>query len=82
MNKIREISAVLDCLIAVLEEFLSIDDDNVYTAPFMADKDILEFFQSSKNMIEADSEDKNELKIADSVPTSSELRSVVKSMGS
>ncbi|GFW87630.1 hypothetical protein TNCV_4485951 [Trichonephila clavipes] len=31
------------------------------TAPFIADKDILEFFQSSEHIIDADSDDENEM---------------------
>ncbi|GFW20555.1 hypothetical protein TNCV_1047801 [Trichonephila clavipes] len=48
----------------------------------MANKDILEFVQCSKNIIEADSDDKNELNNATPVPTSSELRNIMKSMSS
>ncbi|GFX00763.1 hypothetical protein TNCV_4577301 [Trichonephila clavipes] len=43
------------------EEFVAVDDDNVCTAPIMEDKDILEFVQSSKNIIDADSGDKNKM---------------------
>ncbi|GFW10185.1 hypothetical protein TNCV_1849021 [Trichonephila clavipes] len=43
------------------EEFVAVHDDNICTAPKMAEKDILEFVQSSKNMIDANSEDENEM---------------------
>ncbi|KFM70311.1 hypothetical protein X975_18700, partial [Stegodyphus mimosarum] len=46
----------------------------------MADKDILEFVQSSKNIIDADSNDENEMNNAGPVPTSSEMKNVMKSM--
>ncbi|GFV95535.1 hypothetical protein TNCV_4575361 [Trichonephila clavipes] len=46
----------------------------------MADRDILEFVQSSKNIINADSGDENEMNNAVHVPTSSELRNIMKSL--
>ncbi|GFW32384.1 hypothetical protein TNCV_675431 [Trichonephila clavipes] len=42
------------------------------------DKDILEFAQSSKNIIDADSEDVNEINKAANVPKSSEMRNIAK----
>uniref|UniRef100_A0A8C4SC05 HTH CENPB-type domain-containing protein n=1 Tax=Erpetoichthys calabaricus TaxID=27687 RepID=A0A8C4SC05_ERPCA len=45
-------------------------------------KDILEFVQSSKNIIDADSDDENEMNNAAPVPTSSEMRNIMKSMRS
>ncbi|GFS51767.1 hypothetical protein TNCV_614181 [Trichonephila clavipes] len=47
-----------------------VDDDNVRTASLMADKDILEFVQSSNN---TDSDGENEMNKAAPVPTSSEM---------
>ncbi|GFV55784.1 hypothetical protein TNCV_1509251 [Trichonephila clavipes] len=44
----------------------------------MADKDFLEFDLSSKNIIDTDSEDENEKSNAAPVPTSSEMRSMMK----
>ncbi|GFV61315.1 uncharacterized protein TNCV_4103731 [Trichonephila clavipes] len=44
----------------------------------MADKDILEFVQSSKNIIDADSDDELEMNNAVPVPISSEMRNVMK----
>ncbi|GFW63811.1 hypothetical protein TNCV_3744161 [Trichonephila clavipes] len=44
----------------------------------MADKGILEFVQSLKNIFDADSDDENEMNKAAPVPTSSEMRSVMK----
>ncbi|GFW37358.1 hypothetical protein TNCV_859651 [Trichonephila clavipes] len=48
----------------------------------MADKDILEFVQSSKNIIDADSDVQNEMNNAASVPISCEMRNTMKSMHS
>ncbi|GFY07163.1 hypothetical protein TNCV_277101 [Trichonephila clavipes] len=50
----------LDCPTVSSEELCSVDY-NVSTAPIMTDKDILEFFQSTKNIIEADSDEENEM---------------------
>ncbi|GFV44818.1 uncharacterized protein TNCV_563671 [Trichonephila clavipes] len=47
----------------------------------MADKDILEFVQSSKNINGADSNDKNRMNNAAHVPTSSEIRGILKTLG-
>ncbi|GFV71802.1 hypothetical protein TNCV_4868861 [Trichonephila clavipes] len=59
MNKGRKPTARLDCLIVLPKEFIAVDNGNVYTAPNMAGKDILEYVQSSKNIIDADSDDTN-----------------------
>uniref|UniRef100_A0A8C4RRF5 Tigger transposable element-derived protein 4 n=1 Tax=Erpetoichthys calabaricus TaxID=27687 RepID=A0A8C4RRF5_ERPCA len=76
----EKVSVLLDCPTVSSEEFVAVDDDNVCTAPIMADKDILEFVQSSKNIIDADSDDENEMNNAAPVPTSSEMRNIMKSM--
>ncbi|GFU57713.1 hypothetical protein TNCV_3638651 [Trichonephila clavipes] len=55
-------------------------DGNVCTALNMTDKDILEFVQSSKNIIDADPDDENEMNNAAPVPKSSEMRNIKKSM--
>ncbi|GFT78093.1 hypothetical protein TNCV_2820871 [Trichonephila clavipes] len=68
--------------IVLSEEFIPVDDDNVRTAPIMANKYTLEFVQSSKNIIDADSDDENEMKNAVPVPILSEMRNVMKSMRS
>ncbi|GFX50059.1 hypothetical protein TNCV_2375481 [Trichonephila clavipes] len=64
------------------EEFVAIDDGNVCTTSIMADKDVLEFYQSLENIIDADSEDENKMNNAPPVPTSSEMRNIMKSMRS
>ncbi|GFW29184.1 hypothetical protein TNCV_4132601 [Trichonephila clavipes] len=56
-------------------------DDNMCIVAIMADKDILESVQSSKN-IEADFDDENETNNVAPVQTSSEIRNVMKSMRS
>ncbi|GFX14853.1 hypothetical protein TNCV_1485951 [Trichonephila clavipes] len=71
-----------DCPTVSSEEFVVVTDNNVYTAPIMAVKDILECVQSSKNIIDADSDDENVMSNASPVPTSSEMRNVMKSMSS
>ncbi|GFT28779.1 uncharacterized protein TNCV_3585041 [Trichonephila clavipes] len=54
----------------------------VHSPNFMAIKDILEFIQGSKNVIDADSGDENEMNNAASVPTPSEMRNIMKFMRS
>ncbi|GFY01700.1 hypothetical protein TNCV_2608831 [Trichonephila clavipes] len=46
----------------------------------MTNRDILELDQSSKNIIDADFDDENEINYAAPVPTSSEMRNVMKSL--
>ncbi|GFV33226.1 hypothetical protein TNCV_4635151 [Trichonephila clavipes] len=72
----------LDCLVVLLEEFIAVDDDNICTSPILADKDILEFVESSKNIIDADSNDENKINIAASISTSSKMRLFMKSISS
>ncbi|GFV04512.1 hypothetical protein TNCV_3322091 [Trichonephila clavipes] len=81
MNKIRKISAGLDYPIVLLEEFLAVEDDNVCTTLIIAEKGILKYVQSSKSIIDADSDDENEMKTTP-ISTSSEMRNIVKSMRS
>ncbi|GFT93388.1 hypothetical protein TNCV_337531 [Trichonephila clavipes] len=71
MNKIRKTPTGLDCPIVLSEKFIPVDDDNECRAPIMADKDISESVQNSKNIIDADSDDENEMNNAAPVPTSS-----------
>ncbi|GFW71146.1 hypothetical protein TNCV_91891 [Trichonephila clavipes] len=75
-------SVLLDCLIVLSEEFVAVDDDNLCTASFMADKDTMEFVQSSKNIVGADSDDENELNYVVALPTSSEMKNIMKNMRS
>ncbi|GFX96948.1 hypothetical protein TNCV_1996801 [Trichonephila clavipes] len=74
----RKTPEVLDSSILLSDECVAVDDDNVSTAPFMADKDILELIQSSKNIIDSDNE--NEMNNAALAPTSFEKRNIMKSM--
>ncbi|GFY15445.1 hypothetical protein TNCV_1572561 [Trichonephila clavipes] len=57
MNKIRKTPARLDCPIVLSKEFIAVGDDNVCTARIRADKEILVFVRSSKNIIDADSDE-------------------------
>ncbi|GFY23941.1 uncharacterized protein TNCV_4896221 [Trichonephila clavipes] len=75
MNQIWKTPAGLDCPIVLSEEFITAND-----ATIMTDKDILEFVQSSKNIIEADFDDENGLSNAAPVPTSSEMRNFMKKL--
>ncbi|GFW92931.1 hypothetical protein TNCV_3495641 [Trichonephila clavipes] len=77
MNKVRKTLAGLDCLIVLSEEFIVVDDDYVCTVPILADEDILEFVRSSRNIIDADSDDENEMNNTALAPMSSEIRNVM-----
>ncbi|GFX22218.1 hypothetical protein TNCV_2950641 [Trichonephila clavipes] len=72
---------LLDYPIVSSEEFFAGEDDNVCTAPIMTYKVILEFVQSTKNIIDVDSNDENEMN-ATPVPKSFEKKNIVKSMHS
>ncbi|GFT70336.1 hypothetical protein TNCV_2657951 [Trichonephila clavipes] len=76
------ISVLLDGPVVPSKEIVAVGDDSVCTASIMADKDILEFLQSSKNIMDEDSDYENEMKNAAPVPTSSEMRNGMKSMSS
>ncbi|GFU76977.1 hypothetical protein TNCV_4521331 [Trichonephila clavipes] len=82
INKIPKTPARLDCVTVSSEEFDAVADDKVCTALIMTHKDILEFVQSSKNIIDADSDDENEMNNAAPVPTSSEIKNIMESMRS
>ncbi|GFV38344.1 hypothetical protein TNCV_3633511 [Trichonephila clavipes] len=56
------------------EELVAVDNDNVCTAQGMAGKDLLELVQSSKNIIDADFDNENEMNKAAPVLASSEMR--------
>ncbi|GFV01555.1 SCAN domain-containing protein 3 [Trichonephila clavipes] len=58
----EKVSVLLDYPAVSWEEFVAVDDDNVSKSPIITEKDILEFVQSSKNIIDADSTDGNEMK--------------------
>ncbi|GFV95813.1 hypothetical protein TNCV_1728631 [Trichonephila clavipes] len=77
MNKTRKTPAGLNCPIILSEEFPTVEDDNVCAAP-IADKETLEFVQNSKRIMGADSDDGNEMNNAAPVPTSSEMRNIMK----
>ncbi|GFU54568.1 hypothetical protein TNCV_3025161 [Trichonephila clavipes] len=84
MNKIRKtpaLTVLLNCPIVSLEEFVAVDDDNVYPATIMAEL-LLDFVETSKNIIDADSDDENEMHNAVPVPKPSEMRNIMKNMRS
>ncbi|GFU36626.1 hypothetical protein TNCV_802821 [Trichonephila clavipes] len=60
-EKFVKASILLKCPTVSSEEFDVVDDDNVCTAAIMADKGILEFAQSSKTIINTDSDDEKEM---------------------
>ncbi|GFU17134.1 hypothetical protein TNCV_1853881 [Trichonephila clavipes] len=57
-----------------------VDDDNVCTSSVMADRHFGVFSKLKKCLIHADSNDENEMNNAAPVPTSPELRSIMKSI--
>ncbi|GFT38139.1 hypothetical protein TNCV_4103591 [Trichonephila clavipes] len=63
--------------VAVDAEFVAVDDNNVCTKPIMEHKDIKEFVQSPKNIIDVDSDDKIKINDEALVPTSSEMRNIM-----
>ncbi|GFS74898.1 uncharacterized protein TNCV_1395771 [Trichonephila clavipes] len=75
-NKICEQNT--ECSTVSSEELIPENDSNVSTASIMADKDILELVQSSKNIIDVDSDDENKMNNAAHVPTSSEMKNAMK----
>ncbi|GFV37518.1 hypothetical protein TNCV_127291 [Trichonephila clavipes] len=77
ISKIRKTPIPLACPILLSKELMAVDD-NVCTDPIIADKDILEFVQSSKDIIAADCDDENEMNNAAYVPITSEMRNVMK----
>ncbi|GFV06360.1 hypothetical protein TNCV_1073411 [Trichonephila clavipes] len=79
LNESEKISVLLDCPNASWEEFGAVDYDNLCTNSITADKDNLEFHQNSKNITEADLNDENEI---NSAPSSSEMKSIMKSVRS
>ncbi|GFW92776.1 SCAN domain-containing protein 3 [Trichonephila clavipes] len=69
----EKVSGLFHCLTISSKEFVAVDNDNVCTVPIRADKDVMELVQSSKNIIDADSDDENEVNNVAPVPTSSEM---------
>ncbi|GFX00150.1 hypothetical protein TNCV_296391 [Trichonephila clavipes] len=69
MNNIRKILSGLDCPTGTSVDFVALDYDNVYTKTIKTVKDILEFVQISKDIIDAGYDDENEVNIATLVTT-------------
>ncbi|GFX04083.1 hypothetical protein TNCV_3972321 [Trichonephila clavipes] len=80
-RKREKVSVLLDCSIVSSDEFVPVDDDNMCTASIMTDKNILGLDESSKNIIDADSDDENETNNAIPVPTSTEMRNILQIFG-
>ncbi|GFV97075.1 hypothetical protein TNCV_3526611 [Trichonephila clavipes] len=73
----EKVDVLVDRPTILSEEFVEVDDD-VCTAPMMADKDISEFAQSSKIITDEDSDDENEMNNAAPVSTSYEMRNIMR----
>ncbi|GFT86167.1 hypothetical protein TNCV_3257581 [Trichonephila clavipes] len=80
MDKIWKPTTEFDCPILLSGEFTEVDHVNVCTAPIMAEKELVELAQSSKYTIVTDSDNENEMNNVAPVPTSSEIRNIMKSM--
>ncbi|GFS96950.1 hypothetical protein TNCV_4178161 [Trichonephila clavipes] len=70
----EKVSALLDCSIVLLEEFVAVVNNIVCSTPVMMDRDIQEFDQSSNNIVVTDCIDENEMNYPD--PTSSEMKNL------
>lgn len=76
-------TALLDCPTLSLNEYVAVDDD-VCTAPIMTEKEIVEIVQNPNDSTYVDSDDESENGISDAVPvpSTSEMRKIIKSMRS
>ncbi|GFV18460.1 transposable element Tcb1 transposase [Trichonephila clavipes] len=72
LNEMFEKAVLSDCPATSSEEYIAIDVD-VYISLIIADKDILESVQNSKNIINADSNNEIEMSNASPVSASSEM---------
>ncbi|GFX30130.1 hypothetical protein TNCV_2618401 [Trichonephila clavipes] len=80
MNCLR-VSVLLNGPTASSEEFVAVDDDNVCTATQLwQTKTLWSLFKAQKNILDADFDDENEVNNAAFVPTSSEVRNIMKNM--
>ncbi|GFU57792.1 hypothetical protein TNCV_1281401 [Trichonephila clavipes] len=75
----EKVSVQLDCPIVSWEKFFVKEADNEYTAPIKIGKDNLEF-KAQKNIIDGDYEGKNDKNNVTPVPTSFEMRNIMKTM--
>ncbi|GFU73022.1 hypothetical protein TNCV_4637561 [Trichonephila clavipes] len=69
LEKVIENWTTSEPAVAVLcqKSYLKVDDDNVWTAPFLVEKDILELVQSSNNINDTNSDCEIEMDNADLV---------------
>ncbi|GFT67327.1 SCAN domain-containing protein 3 [Trichonephila clavipes] len=58
-----KVSKLLDYPTSSWKKIVEVDNDNACTASIRADKDILEFVESSKNFVDADSDDESKMSI-------------------
>ncbi|GFV50821.1 hypothetical protein TNCV_4237761 [Trichonephila clavipes] len=77
---VEKLSVLSDYPAVLSEEFAAVDNDNACTTPIIADKDILEFVESSTNIMVVGSEGENEMNNAVLVLMSSEMQSILKCM--
>ncbi|GFV73310.1 hypothetical protein TNCV_3562631 [Trichonephila clavipes] len=75
----EKVSVLLDCPTGSSEEFVAGSNGNLCTAQFMADKGILVFVQRSKNIVDTEIDEEKEMNNAAPVPTSSNMRYIMKS---
>ncbi|GFW31435.1 hypothetical protein TNCV_1287831 [Trichonephila clavipes] len=73
-----KVPVLLDCPSAPLEEFIAIDDDNVCTAPIIAGQRHSGACSKLKTITNANSEYEKKMNPATPVPTSSEMRNIMK----
>ncbi|GFT54721.1 hypothetical protein TNCV_5001051 [Trichonephila clavipes] len=65
-----ENTSQIDCPTVLSEEFVAVNDDNVCTAPIMADKDTFwSLFKAQKNTIDAYFDGETEMNDTAPVPT-------------
>ncbi|GFX31761.1 hypothetical protein TNCV_170941 [Trichonephila clavipes] len=79
---LEKVTILLKCPAVSSEEFIAVVDHKVCTTPIMANKDILEFVQSSEGIIDTHFNDENEKNNIAPVPTSSKMRNTMKKMRS
>ncbi|GFT53353.1 uncharacterized protein TNCV_3323851 [Trichonephila clavipes] len=74
----EKVYVLLDCPTVSSEEIVAVDDDRVCVSPIMAEKRNFRVCSRLKNIVDADSDDKNEVNSAIPIPSSSEMRSIIK----
>ncbi|GFY15798.1 hypothetical protein TNCV_1284431 [Trichonephila clavipes] len=80
MNKIRKTPAGLECPLALSEEFITLDDDNVCKSQLGQTKTFKSLFKAKKISLMQILTDENEMKNAAPVSTPSEMRNITKNI--